>query len=79
MSRRGRNTNFYKQQLVIFNYEKGKSHRQIANLLDMKKNTVANIITRYKKEDRIKIPKRRRTRLLDFKDRRIIIKKIKEN
>lgn len=59
MSGRGRNTSFDKQQLVIFNYEKGKSHRQIANLYGHEEKTVANIITRYKKEDRIKIPKRK--------------------
>lgn len=53
MGRRSKNTSFEKGQLVIYHKEKSKIYRQIARMLQIPKSTVANIIKRYKDEDRI--------------------------
>ena len=59
MAPRGKNSTFELRQLVIFHHEKGRTCREIANLLQMKKSTLGNITCRYKNEDRIKkIPDR---------------------
>ena len=53
MGHRARNTNFDKRQLVIFHREKDFTYREIANLLCMKKSTVADVVKRYRKKNRI--------------------------
>lgn len=53
MGRKGKNTLVEMQQLVIFHREKGKSYREISKLSNINKSTVADIIKRFKNEDRI--------------------------
>lgn len=53
MGHKGENTSFDVQQLLIFYKEKGTSYREISNLLNISKSTVADIIKRYTVEGRI--------------------------
>lgn len=80
MKRKGQNTSFNKRQLVIFHYEKGNSYREISNLLNLSKSTVADIVKKYIHEDRIdSISQKGRPKFLDSRDERKIIRKIKQN
>lgn len=53
INRKSKNVSFNLHQLIIFHREKGQSYRQIAAMLNFKKSTVADIINRFKNEDRI--------------------------
>lgn len=67
-----------KVQLVIWNFEKGKSVREICEMLKVKRSTVYNILKRYKQENRIDLnhspgrPKRFSTH-----EERAIVRKVK--
>ena len=80
MYRKSKNISFNLRQLVIFHREKGKSYRQIAAILDLKKSTVADIVNRYKNEDRIEsLPQSGRRKIINEREKRKIIRKVKEN
>lgn len=80
MKRKSKNTSFDVRQLVIFHREKGKFYREIGALLNLSKSTVADIIKSYNREDRIaSIPQKRRPKILDDRDRRNIVRKIKKD
>ncbi|KAJ4447205.1 hypothetical protein ANN_09207 [Periplaneta americana] len=69
MGRKGKNTSFEKRQLVIFHHVKGRTHREIAEMLNMRRSTVRNIIRRYENEDRIEyVPQRGQSRKLTDRD-----------
>ncbi|KAJ4426552.1 hypothetical protein ANN_27366 [Periplaneta americana] len=59
MGRKGKQTTFNQRLLVIFHHEKGKTIRNIADLIQMKRSTVSDIILRYKNEDRIELRKQK--------------------
>lgn len=67
MGKRGKNTSFDKRQLVVYHNAKGKTQQEIANILDMSKSTVGDIIRRFRNENRIdfKTPKPRPNKLSD--------------
>ena len=66
MGWKGKNTFFEIGQLVIYHKEKGKSYWEITKLLNISKNTVADIIHWYIREDRIDlITQKDRPKLLD--------------
>lgn len=50
-----KSSSFDKIQLVIWHYEKGKTHREIQALLQIPRSTVGDIILRYKNEDRLEL------------------------
>ena len=80
MVRKGKNTSFDTRQLVIYNREKGKSYREIGTLLNLSKSTVADIIRRYNREDRIEsVAQTGRPKLLDIRDKRKIIRKVNKD
>ncbi|KAJ4441542.1 hypothetical protein ANN_11398 [Periplaneta americana] len=47
MGGRGKDSMFEQRQSVVFHHARGKSYRYIANILQMKKSTVADIVQRY--------------------------------
>ena len=53
MRRKDKNNSFDERQLVIFYCEKDKSYREIGKLINLNKSTVADIVKRYVREDRI--------------------------
>lgn len=74
------NTSFDIRQLVIFHNEKGKSFRKIAAMLNISKSTVGDIVRRFKVEDRIdSIPQKGQPRKLDTRDKRKLLRKIKND
>ena len=78
MGRKGKNTTFEQRQLVIFHQAKGRTERQIAQILNMCKSTVHDIISRFKKEDRIdSIPQKGRPEILSEREKCLLIRKIK--
>lgn len=77
MPRKGQNSSFDKRHLVIYHREKDKNYREIAQLLIMKKNTVANIIKKYKEEDCIKF-KKQPPGIINEKEERIIMWRVEE-
>ena len=80
MVRKGKNTSFDTRQLVIYNREKGKSYREIGTLLNLSKSTVADIIRRYNREDRIEsVAQTGRPKLLDIREKRNIIRKVSKD
>lgn len=80
MSRKSKNVSFDLRQLVIFHREKGNSYRQIAAILNLKKSTVADIVNRYKNENRIEsLPQSGRPKIISEREKRVIIRKVKKN
>ena len=74
MGRRGKNSTFQMRQLVIFHHAKGKTCREIADLLNMKKSTVSDIC-RFRYEDRIEnLPQSGRPKVLNRKETAIVRK-----
>lgn len=80
--RKGKDTTFNQRQLVIFHHANGKRIREISELLQIKFNTVGDIIRRYeyKNEDRIESkaksgPKRK----LTIREERNIVMKTQRN
>lgn len=57
MSRKRKNTSFDKRQFVIYCKKKGKTYYKIAELLRMKKVTVADVIKKYKEDKHIEFTK----------------------
>ena len=55
MKRKGKNSSFDKRQFIIFYYEKDKSYREVDKLINLSKNTIADIVKRYVREDRIEL------------------------
>ncbi len=53
MARKGKNSNFELRQLVIYHNAQGVSVRKIAEMLNICRSTVSDIIKRFKCEDRI--------------------------
>ncbi|KAJ4442537.1 hypothetical protein ANN_04124 [Periplaneta americana] len=80
MGRKGKQTTFNQRQLVIFHHEKGKTIRNIADLLPMKRSTLFDIILRYKNEDRIELIKQTgRRKVLTDREESLIIRQIEKN
>lgn len=80
MGRKGKNTTFEQRQLVIYHQAKGKTEREIAELLLMPRSTIGNIIRRFKNEDRIDLkPMSGRKPRLNDQDKRWITRLIKKN
>lgn len=80
MGQRGKNSSFDQRQLVIYHFEKGKTYRKIAEVLQMKRNTVGNIIKRYRNEDRIHlIPQSGWPRIFTAWEEAHIVRQIKQN
>lgn len=77
MPRKGQNSSFDKRHLVIYHRERGKNYREIAQLLIMKKDTVANIIKKYEEEDCIKF-KKQPPGIINEKEERIIMWRVEE-
>ncbi|XP_078038058.1 uncharacterized protein LOC144470594 [Augochlora pura] len=76
--RQGASTVFDAESLVFV--RKRQSYREIGKLLNLNKSTAADIIRRYKDEDRIEsIAQELQPRLLDAREKRSIIRKIKFN
>lgn len=46
MGRKGKNTSLEKRELVIFHYNSGKTYKNIAELLNLRPNTVGDIVRR---------------------------------
>lgn len=73
-------TTFEQRQLVVFHHVKGKTIRNIAEILKMKRSTVGNIISRYKNEDRIDLKARSgRPCILTTREKRSILQNVKVN
>ncbi|KAJ4427325.1 hypothetical protein ANN_24945 [Periplaneta americana] len=80
MGRKDKQTTFNQRQLVIFHHEKGKPIPNIADLLQMERSTVSDIILRYKNEDRIELSKQTgRRKVLTDREKSLIIRQIKKN
>lgn len=80
MGRKGKNTSLEQRKLVILHYEKGKTYKLIAEMLNMKPNTVGDIVRRYKNEQRIEFKKQTgQPKKLTEKEQRVIVRKIKIN
>lgn len=80
MGRKGQNTTFEQRQLVIFHHAKGLSYREIADLLNICKSTVYDIVQRFNKEDRIdSVPQKGRPVKLTDREKRKLIRKVKAN
>lgn len=78
MSAKGKNTSFDLRQLVIYHNAKGKSYREITEMLKIPKSTVADIIKRFRDEDRIdSIPQKGRPKVLTNNSKRQIMRKVK--
>ena len=79
MWRRGKNTTFDQQQLVIYHHEKGLKYTEIAKMLRLSKSTVRDIVRRYRDEDRIEsITQKGQPKKLTEREERSIRKKIKD-
>lgn len=80
MGRKGQNSSLETRKLVIIQHEKGETYKKIAELLNMKPNTVGDIVRRYKNEGRIE-PKKQlgQPKKLTAKEERLIVRKIKAN
>ena len=77
MGRRGKESSFEQRQLVIWHHAKGKTYRAIASMLKMKKSTVADIIKRFKDEDRIESHGHTgRLRFFSPREETVIVRKI---
>lgn len=80
MGRKGKNTSLEQRKLVILHYENGKKYKDIAEMLNIKPNTVGDIIRRYKNEDRIEfIQQTGQPKKLTETEERAIVRKIKIN
>lgn len=78
--RRGKDTTFNQRQLVIFHHTNGKTVREIAEILIMKRSTVGDIISRYKNEDRIDSKdKTGAPKKLSIREQRNIVLKVQQN
>ncbi|XP_055909171.1 uncharacterized protein LOC129944037 [Eupeodes corollae] len=80
MDRKGQNSTLETRKLVIIQHGKGETYKKIAELLNMKPNTVGDIVRRYKNEGRIE-PKKQlgQPKKLTAKEERLIVRKIKAN
>ncbi len=68
------------REKIISQYYKGKTYKQIAEIFEIPKSTVCDIVRRLKNENRIaSIPQTSRLKLLTEHDERIIVRKIKRN
>ena len=79
---RKRNTSHNIRQLAIFHSAKGKSYREIAAMCNISKSTVgtSSIIRRFNCENRMEsIPQKGQPKILDTRDKRNIIRKIKKD
>lgn len=75
-----RESSFNERQLVIFHYQKGTVHRKIAEMLNMKRSTVGDIIRRYKNENRIDSnPRPGPKKIFEPREVHIIVQKIENN
>ncbi|KAJ4446536.1 hypothetical protein ANN_13232 [Periplaneta americana] len=80
MGRKGKNSSFELRQLVVSRHEKGRTHRDIARMLNIERSTVGDIMRRYEGGDRIEfIPQKGRPKKLRNRDVRSIIRKVKKN
>lgn len=76
----GKETSLEKRQLVIYHSAKGKTQQTVADLLNMKRSTVRDILLCFKKEQRIEKKKRTgRPRKITPREKNIIIRKIQRN
>ena len=67
-------------QLVILHHEKGRTYREIASLLEIKKISIGNVICRYKNEERIKkLTHTDHPRIFMRREWRAIVQKIKKD
>ena len=75
--RSSQNTSFNRIQLVVFHHENGKTEREIEKLLSIPRSTtIANIIRRYKNENRLELNlSTGRPRMLTKREQRTVIKK----
>lgn len=80
MGRKGVNTSFDQRQLVIFHHTKGKTERELSAMLNIPRSTIGDIIRRFKNEDRIDSkPNTGRPTLLNDHDKRVIMRKVRED
>ncbi|XP_017760222.1 PREDICTED: uncharacterized protein LOC108550838 [Eufriesea mexicana] len=80
MGRKGKNTSFDLRQLIIFHRGERKPYRDISSLLKISKSTVADIVRRFKDEDRIDfIPQSGRPAALTAREKRGMVRNIKAN
>ncbi len=79
MARKGKNLTFELRQLVIYHTERGVSVRKIAEMLNMCRSTVSDIIKRFKREDRIESRKQSgQPRKLMERDETVIVRAVKK-
>lgn len=80
MGRRGKCSTFEQRQLVVYHHAKGKTCREIAAIVNMKKSTVHDIIKRFEKEDRLEFRcSTGRPRTFSQRDERVIVRKVQQN
>lgn len=80
MGRKGKNTPLNLRKLVIIHYKNGKKYKEIAEMLNIKQNTIGDIVRRYKNEGRIEFKKQTgQPKKLTEMEERNIVRKIKVN
>ncbi len=80
MARKGKNTCIALCEKIISQYYKGKTYKQIAEIFEIPKSTVGDIVRYFKNENRIaSIPQTGRPKLLTEHDEQVIFRKLRRN
>lgn len=80
MGRKSRNTSVELRELAIAHFNAGKSYRDIGKLLNKSHSTIQSIIKRFKTENQVRDkPKPGPSFILNERDNRWIVRKIREN
>lgn len=81
MSARGKKLSYDLRKLAVYHHTQGKSYTEISSILHVSRNTVAKIVQRFKREDRIHARSKNagRPRILTQSEERLILRKIKLN
>ena len=80
MGRKGSNSTIEQRKLVINLYVQRKTYQEIAELLNMKKSTVGDIVRRHKNEARVhSIKQKGQLKKLTTREEHSIARKVKDN
>ena len=78
MGRKGKNSSLEQRKLVLQLYLKGEKYKKIGELLNMKSNTVGDIVRRFRNEGRVaSIKQKGRPKKLTTREERGILRKVK--
>lgn len=79
MGRKGKNASLEQRNLVLKLHLEGKTYKETAEMLDMKPNTVGDIVRRFKNEGRVALIKQKgQPKKLTDREEAEIVRKIKK-